>query len=180
MKGLLLSFLIFFLYVVTTTIASYFLKPQRHSSLFVGLLVPTIFIFLLSYYLAPSDLWILTPPWEAHYIWADVLLGLLILLLNAHSYMDWFFAFNGGFSTSLMLLLLRYEPQGTTSNQLISHYFSADGIDKIHAWRLPRLEETGYLKIDPETKICSLTKQGKYVASLSSKAKNLFSLGLGG
>lgn len=180
MKGFLLSFFIFVLYVIVTTIASHFIKPQRHSYFFLRFLAPMIFIFLLAYYFTPPTLWILDPSWEANYAWIDMILGLIILLLNAHSYIDWFFAFNGGFSTSLMLLLLDYEPQGATSQELINQYYSTSGTDKIHSWRLPRLEATGYLKIDPETKICSLTKKGSLIARSSSMSKKLLNLGLGG
>ncbi len=180
MKGLLLSFIIFVFYVIITSLASHFLKLRRHSSFFLGFLGLAILIFVFLYYWMPSNLWVLPPSWQAHYASVDVVLGFIMLLLNVHSYVDWFFAFNGGFSTSLMLLLLDYEPQGAANHELISHYVTADGIDKIHAWRLPRLESTDYLKIDQETKICLLTQKGKWVAILSSMAKKLFNLGLGG
>lgn len=180
MKGPLLSFFIFVLYVVGTALSSYFFKPTRHSSLFLSFLIPAIAGFFLAYYLMPSDLWFLGAAWQANYTWADVSIGIIILVLNIHSYIDWFFAFNGGFSTSLMLLLLKHQSQGTTSQKLINHYYSTDGIDKIHMWRLPRLEETGYLQIATSTKVCSLTKRGQLVAQLCSITKKLLGLGLGG
>lgn len=180
MKGLLLSLIIFGLYVITTAIASHCIKPRRHSSFFLGFIIPAILSFSLSYYFTPANLVWLSPSWEAHYPWIDVTLGFVILLLNINSYFTWFFGFNGGFSTSLMLLLLRYKPQGATAHELIKHYYTSSGYDKVQGWRVPYLQAEGYLKIDPKTNFCSLTKKGTLIANLAKTAKKVLNLGTGG
>src|SRR5437016_4968343 len=107
MKGLLLSAVVFALYVFLTALLSHMLRLERHSRLFLPGIVIAVLVYLGSYQLSPSDLWFLPVRWMAHLKWLDLALGLFILILNIHNYIDWFFGFNGGFSTSLMLLIHR-------------------------------------------------------------------------
>lgn len=180
MKGLILSLFFLILYVFTTALLSHRLKVERHSKLFIPTALLALPLFLLAYLLSPPDLGFLPKGLQAAHSWLDSSLGGFILLLNIHSYIDWFFGFNGGFSTSLMLLLFRAEPQGASTQEIIAHYHRPDGTDKIHGWRLPRLEETGYLNIDPETSVCTLTPKGKRIALLSGLLKKTLNLGKGG
>lgn len=179
MKGLLLSLLLFLLYIISSVILSHLLKPQRHSKLFIPLTAIAIICFLFAYHFSSVSLGFLPTTWQATYPWLDIALGIVILLFNIHSYIDWFFGFNGGFSTSLMMLLLKNKGAGATYQDLLANYRTPTGDDKIHGWRLPRLEETGYLHIDSNSD-CLLTKKGKLVARIASVAKKIFSLGLGG
>ena len=151
MKGFLLSTLVFVLYVVLTALVSHIFRVQRHSKLFVFAAAVSVVVYLGGYWLSPGGLGFLPPEWTAHFVWLDLLLGLFILVLNIHNYVDWFFGFNGGFSTSLILLLHRAGNAGRPSGELIANYHGRDGMDKIYGWRLPRLEETGYIKIDKQT-----------------------------
>jgi len=180
MKGIILSCAIFTAYVVLTAIVSHFARFQRHSRLFIPAALIAVPVFLAAYRFTPADLWFLPPPWQAARAWLDAALGVLILLLNIHNYIDWFFGFNGGFSTSMMLLLLAREPKGATAAELIAEYHRADGTDKIHGWRLPRLAETGWLRIDPSTQICTLTDKGRALARFTRFLKTVLTLGRGG
>ena len=178
MKGLLLSLLVFVFYVASSVILSHFLKPKRYSKLFLPLLVVALALFLFAYYLTSSNLGFLPLKWQASHPLFDVALGMIILLLNVHSYVDWFFGFNGGFSTSLLMILLK-KNQGATTEELISHYRQPTG-SKIYGWRLPRLQETGYLKIDQISHSCRLTKKGLLIALAARRIKKILNLGLGG
>jgi hypothetical protein len=179
MKGLFLSLLVFIFYVLSSVLLSQILKPKRHAKLFLPLAIIAFPLFLMMYAATPTNLWFLSLGWQATHVWLDVMLGMMILFFNIHSYVDWFFGFNGGFSTSLMLLLLNKGSHGTTREELMTHYNSSAG-SKIHAWRLPRLEETGYLRIDAKTDLCHLTKKGILIATLARQAKKILSLGTGG
>jgi hypothetical protein len=77
-------------------------------------------------------------------------------------------------------LLLAREPKGSSAEELIAEYRDPEGRDKIHGWRLPRLAETGYLDIDPHTRICTLTKKGRNLARFTRFLKSLLNLGRGG
>ena len=180
MKGFILSVSVFVLYVIFTAILSHVFKVERHSKLFLPGIGIAMALFVATYYISPARLWVLPAGWQATHCWLDVVLGLFILILNIHSYVDWFFAFNGGFSTSLMLLLYRSGNGGLSEQELIANYHDKDGRDKIHGWRLPRLEETGYIKIEEATLLCELTSKGEKVASLIRFIKRTLNLGIGG
>ncbi len=177
MKGVLLSFAAFLLYVVATALLSRILLVCRHAKLFIRTFLAAEAAYFLAYALTPANLWFLPARLLAPSPWLEILLGAFILALNFHSYFDWFFAFNGGFSTSLLLLLLRSR---ASSEELIAKFHDAGGRDKIYGWRLPRLEETGYLRINPATRVCSLTPKGRVVAILTRFIKRLLNLGHGG
>jgi hypothetical protein len=180
MKGFILSALVFVAYVLLTALFSHILRPDRHSKIFLPAIAAAVIGYVAGYFLSPPDLWFLPPAWLAHFQWMDLPLGFFILLLNIHNYIDWFFGFNGGFSTSLILLLHRAGATGLTTAELIANYHGRDGMDKIYGWRLPRLEETGYITIDKQTHVCTLTSKGKLAAAITRAIKRTLNLGAGG
>ena len=180
MKGFLLSSLVFVAYVVVTALIAHIFRVERHSRLFLPALGIAVLCYLACYILVPQGMWFLPPRWIAHCFWLDLLLGLVILILNVHNYIDYFFGFNGGFSTSLMLLLYRAGKAGLNESQVISNYHGRNGLDKIYGWRLPKLEETGYIVIDQRTGVCTLTPKGVRIASLTAFFKKILNLGAGG
>jgi hypothetical protein len=180
MKGLLLSLAVFALYVVSTAVVSHVVRFERHSKLFLPALAVWLPIYVVFYFLTPRTLGILPDNWIATYPTIDVLYGAFVLILNAHSYMDFFFGFNGGFSTSLMARLMRAGPTGLHFDEVTAGYRLPNGSDKIMAWRLPRLVETGYLVIDPLTQQCWLTAKGRLVARIGQLCKQLLGIGKGG
>jgi hypothetical protein len=180
MKGLILSLAFFVLYVLSTAAISHLGRFERHSKLFLPAIAIWIPIYFAAYFLTPATLGFLSAPWMATHRMLDAICGCAVLLLNIHSYIDFFFGFNGGFSTSMMLLLLAREPRGATAEELIAEYRDKDGRDKIHGWRLPRLAETGYLRIDPHTQVCTLTDRGRTVARFTRFLKTILTLGRGG
>src|SRR3954471_16199350 len=100
MKGLFLSLAVFVLYVVSTAIVSHVVRFERHSRLFLPALAAWLPIYVLFYFLTPNTLGVLPQNWTATYPALDAVYGAVVLTLNVHSYMDFFFGFNGGFSTS--------------------------------------------------------------------------------
>lgn len=180
MKGLLLSLAAFALYVISTAVVSHLVRFERHSKLFLPALAVWLPIYALFYFLTPRTLGILPDNWLATYPAIDALYGGLVLILNVHSYMDFFFGFNGGFSTSIMARLIRAGSGGLRLDEVTAAYRLPDGGDKIMAWRLPRLVETGYLVIDPLTRQCWLTAKGRLVARIGLFCKQMLGIGKGG
>jgi hypothetical protein len=180
MKGVLLSLLVFFLYFVSTVIVSHLGRFQRHSKLFLPALAVWTPVYFALYWLTSPTLGFLAPPWLATHRWTDIIYGYVIFVLNVHSYMDFFFGFNGGFSSSMLVRLMKAGPAGLTLGEVIANYRTSDGTDKLFAWRLPRLAETGYLSIDSTSGRCRLTAKGRLVATLGLFCKNILNLGKGG
>ena len=180
MKGLILSACIFSLYSLSTMVASHLLRPDRHARLFVSAIVICAPIYFSAYLFSPASIGFLTPAWIATYPWVDALWGFIVFCLNAHSYIDFFYGFNGGFSTSLMMALRRAGNEGAGTPELVARYRMPDGTDKIFAWRLPRLVEKGYVNFDPDRSTYAITARGRFVARLALMCKAILNLGKGG
>ncbi|HWB58597.1 MAG TPA: hypothetical protein VG733_03855 [Chthoniobacteraceae bacterium] len=180
MKGFVLSVAVFVVYVLLTALVSHLARPDRHARIFLPGIALAIGAYFACYFLLPSGLGFLPESWLATYTWLDLLLGAFILVLNIHNYIDWFFGFNGGFSTSLILLIHRAGANGLRASDLIAKYHGRDGMDKIYGWRLPRLEETGYIAIDKQTGLCTLTANGRRAAMITRMIKRMLNLGAGG
>jgi hypothetical protein len=176
MKGLLVSLLVFAAYVPLSAVLCHVLNIKRHGRLFFPMMGLSVPVYFAAYFLSPDDLGFLTPAWQATHRWVDALTGAVILVLNVHSFIDYFFAFNGGFSTSLMLLL-RNGPRPT--EELVAAYRGEDGLDKIYGWRIPFLLKKGYITID-DHRVCRLTPRGVRAARIGIFAKRFLNLGRGG
>lgn len=180
MKGLLLSLATFACYVLSTMVLSHVLRPRRHGRLLLFPIFGWIPVYVAAFLLTPADLGFLERPWMVTSRGLDLAYGLVVYLLNCHSYFDFFFGFNGGFSMSLLLEIARAGKDGIPTPDLAAGYFTADGLDKIYGWRLPRLQETGYLRIEPATGCCQLTPKGIATARLALALKRMLNLGAGG
>ncbi len=176
MKGLLVSLLVFVLYVPLAALLAHVFRVKRHGKLLFPMMGASVPFFFGVYLLLPDDLGFLPPEWQATHAWVDAITGAVILVLNIHSFIDYFFAFNGGFSTSLMLLLHK-QPRGTDA--LIAEYRCADGLDKIYSWRIPFLTKKGYAEIGPD-RVVRLTPRGARAARIGLFAKRFLNLGRGG
>jgi hypothetical protein len=180
MKGLFLSAAVFLAYCVSAVVLSHLIRPQRHSGLFIRLAAFWSAVYLGLHLATPRDLGVLPPAWTADPAWLDMAVGLSVLLLNVHSFVDFFFGFNGGFSTSLLLNLLRVHPRPLRTTDLVDRYRSPSGFDKIIGWRLPALVRDGYLRIDTSTDECSLTPRGSRIATVTRILKRILNLEKGG
>jgi len=180
MKGLVISIIAFVIYVILTAVGAHIFKPKRHGRYFFPAIVILSPIYLILYAIVPKDCWFLPANWLCPYVWIDFLYGFVIFLLNVHSYIDYFFGFNGGFSTSVILNIFRAGATGLTSEQITARYIAKDGTDKILGWRLPALQDAGHLRIDPETDECYLTSKGRAIARVTYIIKRALNLGAGG
>lgn len=180
MKGLVVSIIVFAGYVISCVALSHLLRPKRHSMLFFPAALAWSPVYFALFFLTPADLGFLPSSWLTPLRALDAGYGYIIFLLNAHSFIDYFFGFNGGFSTSLMLEIFRAGEQGLSTGDLIGRYHHASGVDKIYGWRLPRLAETGYIAIDASTGICTLTPKGRAIARFTWFLKRFLNLGAGG
>jgi hypothetical protein len=180
MKGLVLSAMVFVSYCISAVLVSQLLRPRRHSGLFGCLAILWSVAYLGLYLASPRHLWILPDGWTAEPRWLDASAGLLALLLNIHSFVDFFFGFNGGFSTSLLLNLLRSSPAPLTTAELTDRYRGTSGFDKIIAWRLPALQRDRFLDFDSASGVCHLTPRGRFVAIVTRWLKRLLNLDRGG
>lgn len=180
MKGLLLSFVCFTFAVLATMIVSHLTRPRNYSRVLLPTLLAGAPAYGLAYLLTPADLGFLAPRWLAHPAWVDAIFGVVVYLLNAHSYYDFFWAFNGGFSMSVLWEILRRGPQGARTQDLVACYVRTDGVDKIYGWRLPRLAESGMIEIDETAGLCRLTPRGLSIAHFTHFWKRFLNLGEGG
>lgn len=176
MKGLIVSFALFVLFVPLSAILCHIFHIKRHGKLFFPMMVASVPVYLAVFYALPKDLWFLSPAWQATHEWLDALTGAAILVLNIHSFIDYFFAFNGGFSTSLMLLLYK-RPR--TTEELVAEYKSEDGFDKIYGWRIPFLLKKGYAVLESD-RVLRLTTRGVRAAKIGIFAKRFLNVGKGG
>ena len=180
MKGLILSIAVFAAYVIGSMIVSHIRKPAFISRIFLpGLAIATV-LYFIAFALTPPDLGFLSPSWMARPAALDAAYGCVVLWLNAHSFIDFFFGFNGGFSMSVMLEILRRLPRGATADELVKCYMRPDGFDKIYSWRLPRLAGSGMIVIDKQEGTCAITQSGKRAALIGVFCKRLLNLGAGG
>lgn len=180
MKGLVLSLVVFAGYALSIILLSHILRPKRHGRLFLFGAAGWTPVYFCLFLATPDDLYILSRGWMCSIRWLDLVYGYVVFILNCHSLMDCFFGFNGGFSTSLMRELLRAGPTGLSTQETIALYRRPNGTDAIYGWRVPRLEQTGYLVVDRATGMCRLTAKGRVVARLTSLCKRALDLGAGG
>lgn len=176
MKGLILSALLFVVYVALAAVLSHLLRIKRHGKLFFPMMALSVPVFGLVYATTSDDLGFLSPEWQATHKWVDAAVGAVVLVLNIHNFIDYFFAFNGGFSTSILLLLYR-RPR--TTEEVIAEYRGADGYDKIYGWRIPFLLNKGYAVMGAD-KVLRLTPRGVRAAKIGLFAKRFLNLGKGG
>jgi len=179
MKGLIISIIVFAGYVVTTILASHVFKPKRHGRLFTATLFAFSPLYFIAYTVTPANIYVLPDSLLIGPRHVDMFYGYTIFLLNCHSYIDFFFGFNGGFSMSLILLILNAGTKGITSETLISSFRIDPVQDKIYSWRLPALIKNGCIT-KLENNGYALTAKGRAIALISRFCKRLLNLGAGG
>jgi hypothetical protein len=180
MKGLVLSILVFSLYVFSVAILSWIIRPKNHTAIFFPAVAIWTFVYFAFYFTTSHNFGWLSASWLCSIRWVDVTYGYVIFLLNCHNFIDVFFGLNSGFSTSLMQELHAAGNCGLTTEEIILRYRRTDGSDVIYSWRLPRLQKTGYLLINAQTGTCALTRKGRAVAVLARELKRFLHLEEGG
>ncbi len=180
MKGIVVSLAIFMLYVIVTAVLSHVLRPRRHAALFFPAVLAFSPFYFILYMVTPPNCFFMPDAWLCHGRWLDLTVGYFVFLLNCHSYIDFFYGFNGGFSASLLLEMLRTGDRGLATAHFIRRFHCFDGTDKIFGWRLPSLEASSYIRQDGQSGMYQLTRKGLVVARLTLFLKRLLNLGAGG
>lgn len=180
MKGLCLSLLAFVLLAVSAAVVSHLVRVERHSRLFWPAFAVWTAIYFVLYFLTPPDLYVLPAATLAERSWLDMGYGFVVFFFNFHSLLDFFFAVNGGFSTCLMLEIKKAGDRGLSTGEIAGMLRAPNGEDKIYAWRIPRLVDTGYLRVGPLGKGVVLTRKGRLVAKVAKFAKRTLNLKSGG
>ncbi len=157
-------------------------RIERHSKLFWGAFAFWSPVYWIAYWVSPPDLCFLPRAWLAHPTWLDFTYGYVVFALNCHGLLDFFFTVNGGFSTCLLAEIYKAGPRGLSTADMIDMFVDTKDGDKIYAWRLPRLVETGYLRMDQDCESVSycLTKKGQFAAHCAQACKRVLNLGRGG
>ena len=180
MKGLIVSVIVFGLYKISTMAYSHVLKPKSHLRIFLRAAILWTPVYFAVYLLTPRSFYFLPESWTTEFLVLDVLYGYMVFLLNVHSYVDVFYGFVGGFSASVMLEILQADNGTLTAHEIIQRFRAEDGADKIYAYRLPRLADSGYITVNDADGTCALTPKGHRIAGLTKLLKRFLNLGSGG
>jgi hypothetical protein len=200
-KGLILSLLVFLLYVVSTAVAAHVSRPRGHLRVFLLASLPCGVGYFILYAVTPRDLCFLPPAWTGSDQCFDMAYGFAVLLLNCHSFVDCFFATCGGFSVSLLVAILNAGDKPISTADLSAKFRlkseaesrrtapGAGPVDtpaapqesnRIYAWRLPYLVKRGWIRKDPRTDHYLLTHTGRIIARIVHGLKRSMNLGEGG
>jgi hypothetical protein len=176
LKGIILSIGIFLCYISSVIIFCQIKQFERHSKIFLPMFVFWLPVYFIIYLFTPDDLYFLPSYLTVSYKWLDMAYGAFIYALNFHNQIDLFYTINGGFSTCI-LIEVKKTKEGLSSNEIVSMFKKpGESMNKIFAWRLPRLAETGYIKFDEKTGTTSLTIKGVMVALLVKFLKKLINV----
>lgn len=180
MKGLIVSLLATGWYVLSSAALMHGLRPKRHSTVFLLMLLACMPVYFLLYFYTPADLYFLPRCWQCSCRWLDVVYGFVVFLLNCHSFIDTVFAVCGGFSTSLLVAIRQAGCQPMTADALVARFKTGADTDRIYEWRIPHMEKRGYIRRDFQTGQYSLSRKGYLIAQLTVCLKRLMNLGEGG
>jgi hypothetical protein len=180
MKGLLVSLAAFGLFIIVSAVASHFLRLKRHLHLFAMVALVCVIAYFIIYNVTPANLYFLPSGRMCPSPIFDQTYGLVVFFLNCHSFVDCFFASAGGFSTSMLMAILRNDGRCITTSAMVAKYKSGTQTDRIYGWRIPYLESKGYIRKDAGNGSYGLTAKGRVVATAAFVAKRLMNLGQGG
>ena len=140
-------------------------RPARPARLLALSYLLSLPFYFVTYWATSSHLGFLPSTWMSGAPIIDIIMGFVFFTLNFHSFLDFFFAVNGGLSACLLSVIHQNRDNGITPHELSAMFRSRQGYDKITAWRLPRLVQTGYLTNNPDTDQYRLTAKGHRMAS---------------
>lgn len=180
MKGIILSFAVFFLYLFSVIITCQIKQFERHSKIFLPMFVFWIPVYFVLYLITPDNLYFLPYYLTNQYKWLELIYGFFVYALNFHNQIDFFYTVNGGFSTCI-LIELKKTKNGLSSEQIVNMFKKpGESMNKIFSWRLPRMAETGYITFNEKTGSASLTLKGKIIAGFVKFLKFLLNVPKGG
>ena len=180
MKGLLVSLVALFSFAILAAVAARLVRLKRDLQLLVYTAPLGAVVYFLLFLVTPPDLGFLPRAWMCSSARLDLVYGFVVYVLNCHTFIDCLSASCGGFSVSLLVILLQHGQLPTSTATLVGKFTLPDQTDSIYGWRLPHLEQRGYIRRDPDTGSYSLTAKGRIVAVVTHYLKRLMNLGEGG
>jgi hypothetical protein len=180
MKGLIVSVVALLLFAVMAAVAAHLVRLRRKLQLFVYMAPVGAAAYFILFAVTPSDLYFLPAAWTCSSEQLDLFYGFVVYVLNCHTLIDCLSASCGGFSVSLLIILLRHGGETVSTGALVARFKLAGEADSIYAWRLPHLEKRGYIRRDLQTGGFALTAKGRVVATTAYGLKRLMNLGEGG
>ena len=180
MKGLLVSLIAVAMALVMSATLGHWLRPKRYLPLFFACVLAAGGAYVAIYALTPPNIWCLPIGWVCMSPSVDFAYGLVVYLLNSHTWVDVFYATCGGFSTALLVEMRRAKRPLETKD--IAQKFRAGNSedDRIYAWRIPNLQKHGLLSPDGINARLALTRKGKFVAKIALFLKKAMNLSAGG
>jgi len=176
MKGIILSFAIFFFYLFSVIIISQIKQFERHSKIFLPMFVFWIPVYFVLYFITPDNLYFLPSYFTSEYKWLELIYGFIVYTLNFHNQIDFFYTVNGGFSTCI-LIEIKKTKAGLSSEEIVNMFKkTGESMNKIFSWRLPRMAETGYISFNEKTGKTGLTFKGKIIAGFVKFLKILLNV----
>ena len=180
MKGLILSLAALLSFAVMAAIAPRFVRFKRDLQLLICVTPLGAVVYFILYAITPPNLYFLSEPWMCSNPRLDLVYGFAVYVLNCHTFVDGLSGSCGGFSVSLLIIILNHRGQPTSTGTLVAKFILPDQTDAIYGWRLPHLENRGYIRRDAETGYYTLTAKGRLVAVVAHGLKRLMNLGEGG
>jgi len=180
MKGLIISLAALLSFAVMAAVAARLVRLKRELQLLVYMAPLGAAVYFILFAVTPPNLYFLPEAWMCSSPKLDLAYGFVVYVLNCHTFIDCLSASCGGFSVSLLIIILRHGGQPTPTGALVGQFTLADQTDSIYGWRLPHLEKRGYVRRDPRTGGYSLTAKGRAVAVVTHRLKRLMNLGEGG
>ena len=177
MKGILLSFLFFCILVMTIASILHINRPSRAGKTFWIVFWMLSPFYFLAHVLTPSDLWFLPKTLLSNSAFIDMFFGFFVFALNFHSFLDFFFAVNGGFSTCLTMEISRNRGKSATPAELLEKFHQNGDQAGIQNYRIINLLKGGYILLNNTTSCFELTAKGKVARKITAFADIIFGTG---
>ncbi|MFQ5912845.1 MAG: hypothetical protein ACE5JS_06660, partial [Nitrospinota bacterium] len=147
MKGLLLAAGAFLLLVALSVVLLRFYRGKKHYKVFLSAFALAVGFYIVLYRALPENLGFVPPGWLEPHRTLDFLNGLLILTLGFVGFWDSVYTtVLTGFSANLMVLLA--EGGELSREEILGLYGAGKKLDRVLAWRLPKLIEGNYLEAE--------------------------------
>lgn len=148
MKGLLLAFISFILFMGVYSIVVRVFACRASRSLFFPLTVSiaALPIYIVLYWCTPADIWGLPMALVTNRTLVDVFNGMCVYLLLCIGFNDFLIAaVTQPFSTDLLILIATAGEDGTGYRDLLEAYSDAAGLKHIFHKRFDFLVQNGYI-----------------------------------
>ncbi|OGQ44893.1 MAG: hypothetical protein A3H42_06315 [Deltaproteobacteria bacterium RIFCSPLOWO2_02_FULL_46_8] len=180
MKGIFLSFGAFCFLIPVSIVAVRSYAGKKYFRPLIGAFVIAAFFYAFLFYCLPSDLGFLTKGWMVADQRLDFINGFLLLFLLFHSYWDAVYtSFFTGFSTKILIQMLRKEGHSLNVEELIKMYQGSQSGNPVIDGRLQNLVRGSYLAPGISGEYQLLPK-GNFFAVFTRTFQKILHIGEGG